>query len=88
MNISNFFVHVDSICDIVPGLSTPSNLVDLLMKGILFPFRKTEAIKNNHYFNHIVNKDTLRSVELLVPVVGQVAVIMQERHEAKQGYTG
>ena len=67
-----FFVNVDKVTDYIPGVSTVTNLVDLLGKGVLgnVPVDASREI----YASHLQEKSTLRCVILLVPVLGNVVI--------------
>jgi hypothetical protein len=72
--VNNFFVKADNLCDYIPTVSTLSNLIDLFQKYVILPFISNQTIDNSHYYTHLKNKSILRSIVLLIPVIGNVIV--------------
>lgn len=76
--VDNFFVKTDIILDYVPVVSTATNLIDLFQKTVVFPFVSDEDIAASHYFKYINEKDAFRCLTLLVPVIGNIAVLFYD----------
>jgi len=74
MNISNVLIQVDNVCDYIPVVSSVTNLVVIFQKYVVMPNLKESNIVNNHYFIHLQNKNTVRCVVLLLPVLGNIFV--------------
>lgn len=72
-NFPSLLIKADTFCDYVPVLSTISNLVDLFQKYVIVPIL-TEKGKENHYYKHIKEKSSLRSIALLVPMIGNICI--------------
>jgi hypothetical protein len=72
--VDDFFVKADNVCDYIPTISTLSNLTDLFQKCVILPFKSNQTIDNNHYYTHLKNKSILRSIVLLIPVIGNIIV--------------
>jgi hypothetical protein len=69
-------VTFDNICDYIPIASTFNSIVDLWQKHAYIKDLKPDADKKfwDDYHVKIINKSTLRSVVLLVPVLGNIFV--------------
>lgn len=68
----DFFVEMDKKADYIPIVSTLTNVSELILKGALslMDQERLEETLKSHFFQHIQDKSTVRSVALLVPVVG------------------
>ena len=62
------------MCDYTPFVSTATSLINLFLKYVVLPFMNQQHIAKNHYYTHIQQKSTLRSIVLLVPIIGNIAV--------------
>lgn len=71
-----FSVTSDRVCDVVPVISTISNLRVLYQKFVDFPKLSRSAIQTDRYYDHIDRKSFYRCVVLLVPVVGNICVVV------------
>lgn len=74
VNNNHFLVKADRLCDRIPVVSTLTNLTVLFQKCVVLPFMKNESVAGSHYYTHLKNKPLLRSVVLLLPLVGNIAV--------------
>lgn len=72
-NISEALIWTDRLCDRLPLISTPVNLINIFIKCALNCYSK-ESITENRYFSHIQDKRLLRCITLLVPIIGNVIV--------------
>lgn len=81
--LSRTFMVINQICDCIPGLSTVINLIDLFQKCLFRCFKLSGTIKN-HYFKFIDNKNLLRCVLLLVPILGLFAVAIYNSVTSKK----
>lgn len=77
MEISNsrMLINIDMFFDYVPFFSTMSNLVNIFQKCVVIPFISDEYLKESHYFSYIKDKEYLRCIFLLVPILGNLVVI-------------
>lgn len=75
-SISNHLPKIDYYCDFVPGLSTVSNLVNLILKAGLGLFASEETIKESYYFTHLDQKDVFECVTAMIPVLGNIGHIV------------
>lgn len=68
-------IETDYIEDCLPVVSTFSNVYDVGQKIFYNMTMSSEEIKKNYYCDHICNKKSLlRSVTLMIPILGQIAV--------------
>src|ERR1700722_4016494 len=65
-------VKFDTIADYTPGLSTVTSVVNLFLKEVV----PVETAKGSHHFTHIKNKQTWRSCLLLIPLLGNILVLI------------
>ncbi len=66
--------RIDHVCDYIPIVSTVTNLIDLFQKYICMP----RSEEKNYYFVHLQEKSVLRSLVLLVPLVGNIVIIIYD----------
>lgn len=80
MAISNVsaLVRLDVMLDYVPVASTVTNLVDLFQKVLVLPFMDKDYVDSSHYFTHLNEKSFARCVLLLVPVIGNLMVMIYD----------
>ena len=71
MKISNILTKVDSVLDLVPVVSSITNLVDIFLKAVVFS-KSTYANTKNRYYTHLRNKTYTRCFVLLIPFVGNI----------------
>lgn len=64
-------IEADQLCDYIPFLSTVTNLVDLFLKYVIL---ETEENYANPLYTYLQDKNTLRCLTLLVPVLGNVLI--------------
>lgn len=69
------------IYDLIPIVSTFSNLVELFLKVVVLPFKSSEAVKGNYYFTHLKEKSVFHSLLLLIPGLGNILVLILNRRE-------
>ena len=69
-------VESDKIADWIPVVSTLTNFSDLLLKGALslMDEERLDEVLKSHFFQHIHDKNVMRCVTLLVPVLGNCIV--------------
>jgi len=75
-----YFVELDENADFIPFVSTVTNVSDLVLKGALNLMdqkRLSEALKS-HFLKHIYDKSTLRSITLLIPILGNGIVYLYD----------
>lgn len=73
--LQKFLLTADRVCDYLPGISMLNNAVDLVARGMLSTKDQRREVWPNHYYRHIQNKETWRSLLLLfVPVIGNFIV--------------
>lgn len=70
--IKDTLIATDQYLDYVPGISTLTSIVNLCVKYAV-PDNKEDT-----YITHLKNKDDLRSVALLIPVLGNLKVIYDD----------
>jgi len=75
MKLTNFFIKVDEFADYIPVVSTVTNLTNLFQKAIQ-PLTTESNFCKNHYYTYIQQKNTLRCVMLLIPILGNIVVGM------------
>lgn len=76
MNVSNLFINADRTLRFVPLLSTVASGVDLAMQGLM-KLNLLSYDKTNHpYRNYIHEKSWVENACGLVPVVGNLAIIL------------
>lgn len=84
-NCSRHLVHIDHVWDVLPGVSTVKNLVDLFIKCVIMPCMKDETIQKNHYFMHLKQKKLSTMFFLLIPVIGNIVfVVLSYRKETNK----
>jgi len=82
MNISNFsFERFDAALDHIPVCSTLSNLTALFVKAAILPCKDPDSISAGSYYAVVEEKSTFRCAVLLVPVIGQIIVMRNEKRE-------
>ena len=67
-------IRMDKVCDYIPGVSTITNMVDLVGKAVLSRTASDSTVYTNHYYTHIKTKSILRCIVLCVPVLGNILV--------------
>ncbi len=67
---SSACVKADSYADYIPFVSTISNIVDIFLKYVFQPCYGESNLQNNHFFAYLETKHLLRSIILLIPVLG------------------
>lgn len=83
MSVSRtIFAELDGICDYIPFVSTVSNLIDLFQKCVLQSLSKETA--KNRYWTHIKRKDLLRCFILLVPILGNISILVFDYSKYKK----
>lgn len=88
---STFFVKVDRMSDRIPFLSTVTNMLDLVEKLVLKivttlsgePGMESKELKSS-YVKHIENKNALRCVTLMVPILGNLTVGIYDFYQGKK----
>lgn len=80
MAISNVsaLVRLDVMTDYLPVASTVTNLVDLFQKVLVLPFLEKSYLDSSHYYTHLDSKSFARCVILLVPVIGNLFVLVYD----------
>lgn len=79
--VAHTLVNWDRIIDKIPVLSTVTNAIVLLAKTILACCGENST---NFYAFHLKNKSFMKSVVLLIPVLGQVIVYFYNNYSAKK----
>lgn len=83
MRISGtIFAETDRICDYIPFVSTVSNLIDLFQKCVVKCL--PEGTTKNRYWSHIKDKDLLRCFILLIPILGNIYILVADYFEYKK----
>lgn len=72
-------VKIDRICDYIPLVSTGTNLFALFQKHHTMPGLNASAITNNHYYNHLSQKEDWRCKLLLIPVIGNITILLIDK---------
>ncbi len=67
--------RLDRICDYTPFVSTISNLGILFRKHV---FKPAEATLKGQAFTHIEQKNTMRCLTLLVPILGNLVIVFYD----------
>lgn len=78
------FRQADIICDKVPFLSTLTNIIDLIAKGILQKTGTTPSLLGVSWSEHISQKPIWKCLLLCIPVVGNLIVYMIPRENRTQ----
>lgn len=73
VSMSNALIRIDQICDYLP-IAPITNFVDLFEQCAFRCCCSSKSIKDNRYLSYINNKNTLRCVVLLVPILGFIVV--------------
>lgn len=81
MRISTTFAELDRVCDYIPFVSTISNVVDLFQKYVC---KCLPNVSKNRYWAHIKQKDLFRCVILLLPVLGNIYILVSDFLEHKK----
>ena len=76
--IGNLLVSADRVCDYIPIISTVSNTVGLFQKYCVIDCIDDRDLANGHYYTYLKEKSTMRSVVLLIPVIGNVLVSLHD----------
>lgn len=76
MNI-NTIKKIDHVLDYIPVISTVSNLVNIIAK-MVFGKINQEPINDFSYFVHLSQKSYARSITLLIPILGNIAVLLYD----------
>jgi len=80
-NVLNVSSKNGSISDYIPVVSTFTNLISLIGKNCVFPRLKTEDMYTKPYYSFVASmaqKENLRSIALLVPVLGNIVVLIHD----------
>lgn len=75
-------VKLDTYADYIPVVSSITNLVDLFLKYVFRPCVGEAQLQNNHYFAYLDTKTWLRSITLLVPVIGNILIAIIDIYSA------
>jgi hypothetical protein len=70
--------------DLIPVVSSFSNLIELFIRYVILPFKGAEAVKGSRYFTHLKEKPLAHFLLLLVPVLGNIIVWMLNRSEKQK----
>ena len=81
--ISNSLITASRYFSMVPIVSTISALTELFFKCLLSTKPGKKLAENNRYFYHIKNKSNKKCIAALVPVLGNIAVIIMNKKEQK-----
>lgn len=73
-SFSSACVKADRYLDYVPFVSTVTNLVDIFLKYVYKPCRGESNLENSHYFAYLDTKNLLRSIILLIPILGNIVI--------------
>lgn len=79
---SSACVKADRYLDYVPVASTITNLVDIFLKCVYKPCVDESKIQSNHYFAYLDTKSTLRSIILIIPILGNILIAAMDIHGA------
>lgn len=84
MRIGSYLVRADQICDRIPVISTLSCSIDLVAKAV---FQVLRSLNLNwfegEYTAYLADKSKLRSILLMIPVLGNFLVWMKDRQLSK-----
>lgn len=78
------FLPIHRSRDYIPFVSTASSLVDLFRKCVVLPFIKPEAVQKSHFYTRISQTNLLRSVVLLVPILGNIVIGLLDLYAATE----
>lgn len=82
---SNFLKKADIVADWIPFVSTVTNMVDLIGKGIIGLSSAPPKDLSNRYVEHLKEKSVTRCLTLMVPVIGNLTVkIYDSVHQQNQ----
>ena len=73
-------IKIDNILDYIPIVSTFSNLVNLIGKIALHTI-DVKSMEKPSYLIHLHDKSYMRCIALLVPILGNLAVILSDAME-------
>lgn len=76
MNV-NTIKKIDHVLDYIPVISTGSNLVNIIAK-MVFGKINQEPINDFSYFVHLSQKSYGRCITLLIPILGNIAVLLYD----------
>jgi len=76
--ITKTSVYIYKICDYIPVISTASNLTLLFQKYVVMPFLDKNTVNSSHYWSHIQDKESLRYVTALLPILGNILIIVKD----------
>lgn len=77
-------VDFDYYSKYIPILSTVLNLVHLFQKAFQIPSLTETELSKNRYFRHINQKSVFRCLVLLIPFIGNIAVVIHDYHQKKE----
>lgn len=79
--VLNFLKGADKVCDYVPLISSVSNAVDLIGKGV-FAINKHcchgNLSQHNRYFRHLNDKSALRCIAGAIPFIGNAGLAIYD----------
>lgn len=76
LSISKYLIKIEQTCDIIPYVSTATNLPILLFKTAVAAKCISPSLLNHDFAQHLCNKNKLRCVTLLVPGYGNCAFVI------------
>lgn len=82
MRVSTALAEADAICDYIPIISTLSNIVVVALKCIYACL--PESITKDRYWTHIHEKSLWRCLILLVPLLGNLYVLISDYQEYQE----
>ncbi len=72
--LSNFLANADRICDYIPGVSTVTNIVNLVQKIFLETFVPDSMLWKSHYYTNLDEKSYTRCLVALLPLIGNLLI--------------
>lgn len=85
--INNIYSSIDKQMDYIPVLSTVTNLINIIAKITLSPF-KNETIEKSPCLTYINEKSYLKCMLLLIPFLGNIVLLLNELNDiTNENYT-
>jgi hypothetical protein len=73
---------LDRLSDYTPFISTVKSLYILFQKHALIPFLDKDKVQKSPYYTYMKNTDTVRSVTLLIPILGNILVFFYDKDKS------
>lgn len=80
-----FLSKLDQVSDYLPVISSVTNFIDIFQKCVIQRFLSEAFLQKSHYYRHLRDKSILRCVILLIPVIGNIVILLYDFINYRRG---